>query len=66
MELSTTGEATSCDAIWEFSGILYNPSFITAFTKVLHLPLSYARPIQINITKFAEINYVVVTRRISL
>jgi hypothetical protein len=46
MELRTTLEATNYVATWYFPAFYGTRRFITAFTRALHLSLSWARPIQ--------------------
>jgi hypothetical protein len=46
VELSTTQEATSCAATRSFPAFYGTGRFITAFTRVVHLYLFRASPIQ--------------------
>jgi hypothetical protein len=46
MDLSPSWEAASCAATHKLSNILWNPKFITVFTRALHWSLSWAIPIQ--------------------
>jgi hypothetical protein len=46
MELNPSWEATSCSDTQDFPNILWNPRFITVFTRALHWSLSWAIFIQ--------------------
>jgi hypothetical protein len=51
MELSPSWEAENCAATQELPSVLWNPKFITPFTRALHWSLSWARSIPSYLSK---------------